>query len=101
MPSPLWTPSPDRVAATRLTAFMQAVVSRLEVPITDYAALHEFSISHPADFWRLIWEFGGVRGTMGERIVENLDRMPGAVFFPDATLNFAGNLLGTAVPRPP
>ncbi len=34
-----------------------------------------------------------MRGTMGERIVENLDRMPGAVFFPDATLNFADNLL--------
>jgi len=93
MPSPLWTPAPDRVAATRLTAFMQAVASRFEAPITDYAALYEFSISRPADFWRLIWEFGGVRGTMGEHIVENLDRMPGAVFFPDATLNFAGNLL--------
>ncbi len=92
MPSPLWTPSPDRVAATRLTAFMQAA-SRFEVPITDYSALYEFSISRPADFWRLMWEFGGVRGTMGERIVENLDRMPGAVFFPDATLNFADNLL--------
>ena len=79
-------------AATRLTAFMQAA-SRFEIPIADYSAVYEFSISRPADFWRLIWEFGGVRGTMGERIVENLDRMPGAVFFPDATLNFADNLL--------
>ena len=70
MPSPLWTPAPDRVAATRLTAFMQAVASRFGVPVTDYAALYEFSISRPADFWRLMWEFGGVRGTMGERIVE-------------------------------
>ncbi len=93
MPSPLWTPSPDRVAATRLTAFMQAAASRFEVPIADYSALYEFSIGRPEDFWKLMWEFGGVRGTMGERIVENLDRMPGAKFFPDATLNFADNLL--------
>ena len=72
---------------------MQPVASRFDVPVTDYSALYEFSISRPAEFWRLMWEFGGLRGTMGERIVENLDRMPGAVFFPDATLNFADNLL--------
>ena len=62
MPSPLWTPSPDRVAATRLTAFIQAVAARFQIPITDYAALYEFSITRPEDFWRLMWEFGAVRG---------------------------------------
>ena len=40
-----------------------------------------------------MWDFGAVRGTMGERVVSDLDRMPGAAFFPDATLNFADNLL--------
>ena len=40
-----------------------------------------------------MWEFGAVRGTMGARVVSDLDRMPGATFFPDATLNFADNLL--------
>ena len=47
-----------------------------------------------------MWDFGAVRGTMGERVVGDLDRMPGAAFFPDATLNFADNLLanrGTGV----
>ena len=72
---------------------MHAVNARFGLHVSDYAVLHEFSVSRPADFWRLMWEFGGVRGTMGQRIVENLDRMPGAVFFPDATLNFADNLL--------
>ncbi len=72
---------------------MQAVESRFDLAIADYAALYDFSVSRPEDFWRLMWDFGGVRGTMGERIVENLDRMPGATFFPDATLNFADNLL--------
>ena len=72
---------------------MHAVNARFGLDVSDYAVLHDFSVSRPADFWRLMWEFGGVRGTMGQRIVENLDRMPGAVFFPDATLNFADNLL--------
>ena len=43
MDSPLWTPSPDRVARTRMTAFMQAVQSRFGVRIGDYATLYDFS----------------------------------------------------------
>ncbi len=93
MDHPLWTPSPDRVAGSRMTAFMQAVESRFELQIADYTALYDFSVSRPEDFWRLMWDFGGVRGSMGDRVVVDLDRMPGATFFPDATLNFADNLL--------
>ena len=44
---------------------MQAVESRFDLAIADYAALYDFSISRPEDFWRLMWDFGGVRGTMG------------------------------------
>jgi acetoacetyl-CoA synthetase len=76
-----------------MTAFMQAVQSRFDVGISDYATLYDFSISRPEDFWRLMWDFGTMRGTMGERVVVDLERMPGATFFPDATLNFADNLL--------
>jgi len=93
MDSPLWTPSPERVAGTRLTAFMQFVERRCGVDAYGYPELYQFSIDRPEDFWRLMWEFGGIRGTMGERVVADLDRMPGATFFPDATLNFTENLL--------
>ena len=44
--------------------------------------------------------FTNVRGTMGERVVADLDRMPGARFFPDARLNFAENLLRRRDDRP-
>jgi acetoacetyl-CoA synthetase len=93
MDRPLWAPSAERIAATRLTAFMRLVEERHSVSIEDYAALYDFSIARPEEFWRLMWEFGGVRGTLGTRIVSDFDRMPGATFFPDATINFAANLL--------
>src|SRR5262245_42159318 len=93
MESPLWTPSAERIAGTRLTAFMRMVEERYGVSTPTYAQLYQFSIDRPEAFWRLVWEFGGVRGTMGERVAADLDRMPGARFFPDATLNFAENLL--------
>ena len=93
MDRPLWAPSAERIAGTKLTAFMRLVEERHSVSIEDYAALYDFSIARPEEFWRLMWEFGGVRGTLGSRIVCDLDRMPGARFFPDATINFAANLL--------
>ena len=40
-----------------------------------------------------MWDFGGIRGEKGSRVAADLDRMPGARFFPDATLNFAENCL--------
>ena len=91
--APLWTPSADRIAGATITRFMRAVESRFHTPVPDYPALYRFSIDQPEDFWRLMWEFGGVMGTAGSRVVDGLDRMPGATFFPDATLNFAENLL--------
>src|SRR6186997_1476986 len=93
MDRPLWAPSAERIAATRLTAFMRIVEERHSVSIENYAALYDFSIARPEEFWRLMWEFGGVRGTLGSTIVSDFDRMPGARFFPDATINFAANLL--------
>jgi acetoacetyl-CoA synthetase len=91
--TPLWVPSPERIASTRMTAFVDAVASRHGVRLDTYAALFAWSLEHRDDFWRLMWEFGGIRGTMGERVVERPERLPGARFFPDARLNFADNLL--------
>ena len=81
------------MAATRLTAFTRHLRERAGRGFADYAALHEFSIRHKAQFWEAVWEFCEVRGHRGERAVIDDDRMPGARFFPDARLNFAENVL--------
>ncbi|MEO8519885.1 MAG: acetoacetate--CoA ligase [Acidobacteriota bacterium] len=94
MPSqPLWIPSPARIAGARLTAFAGAIRDAHGLDLPDYEALWRFSVERPADFWTAVWDFCGIRGDRGERAVVDLDRMPGARFFPDATLNFAGNVL--------
>ena len=63
------------------------------IDLPDYPALYQFSIDRPADFWRAVWTFCGIRGEIGDRVVIDLEKMPGARFFPDARLNFAANLL--------
>jgi len=93
MSLPLWIPSADRIASARLTAFMRAVREATGVEASSYDDLYAFSIERPEDFWRLVWTFAGIRGEMGTRVVDDLHKMPGARFFPDARLNFADNLL--------
>ena len=88
MTGPIWTPSPERAAASRLNRFMH------QVGATDYDRLHRWSVDRPEDFWRAVWHFTGVRADRGpDRVVDHIDRMPGSRWFPGARLNFAHNLL--------
>ncbi|MCX5495941.1 acetoacetate--CoA ligase [Kaistia dalseonensis] len=90
---PLWTPSAERMARHPMTAFRAAAGIRAGRALADHDALHAWSIDDRAAFWDLVWDFCGVVGTKGERRLIDGDLMPGAQFFPDATLNFAENLL--------
>ena len=91
--SPLWTPSASRVAEAPVTAFMAEASLRAGRSLSSYAELHRWSIEERGEFWSLLWDFSGVVGDKGERLLADGDRMPGASFFPDARLNFAENQL--------
>ena len=93
--APIWQPSIQRIAGTRLTAFIAAAGRRWNRGLAgaEYSALHAWSIEHPEEFWVSVWEFGEVRGEMGATVVIEREKMPGAQWFPEARLNFAENLL--------
>lgn len=91
--NPLWNPPPERVANAKLTAFMRNSGCEPD----DYPAFHAWSVSSKEEFWSQVWDFCQVRGTKSNNsdegsLLENLD-MPGAIWFPEASLNFAENLL--------
>ncbi|MDZ4254618.1 MAG: acetoacetate--CoA ligase [Sulfuritalea sp.] len=93
--TPIWQPSAERVAGTRLTAFMAAAERRWKrrLASANYQTLHAWSIQHPEEFWVSVWEFGEVIGERGATVVVDREKMPGAQWFPEARLNFAENLL--------
>ncbi len=93
MPQPLWTPTPERIAASNLSVFSTFVSERYGVQAQSYAELHEWSCAEREQFWYAIWQFCGVIGSPGGTVLVDRDRMPGARWFPDARLNFAENLL--------
>jgi acetoacetyl-CoA synthetase len=94
---PLWKPSPARAAVTQMMDFLRRVNARHGLDLADSRALHAWSVAHPALFWDEVWDYCGVIGdkgsSTGARLLIDGERMPGAQFFPDATLNFAENLL--------
>src|SRR5690554_3616288 len=92
---PLWQPSESQIEQAQMTAFMRFVEQHSDQVSFDgsYERLHAWSVSHKEDFWQLLWRFFDVIGNAGEKVLVDGDKMPGAQWFPDATLNFAENLL--------
>ncbi|MEI8144345.1 MAG: acetoacetate--CoA ligase [Alphaproteobacteria bacterium] len=97
---PLWTPSPERIAATQMMAFAAQAGARHSISLLNSKALHSWSVQEPAAFWNMVWDFCGVIGDKGERLLVDGDKMPGARFFPDAKLNYAQNMLRKSGPTP-
>jgi len=95
MTEPIWTPSPERSAASQMEQFRLAVASRAP-QVIDTVALHAWSLEHPDDFWRRVWDLGMV-GDPGD-VVSDPPCRPGidprdVGFFPDSSFCLAEHLL--------
>jgi acetoacetyl-CoA synthetase len=91
---PIWSPNPKRVAASNMQRFLTSHAEHLES--LDYSGLYQWSLARPAQFWRAVVDFCGMRMRTRERVViENWDDMQNARWFPGATLNYAEHLLDT------
>lgn len=60
----------------------------------DHDALHAWSVADLDAFWQSIWDFFGVRSHSPHSAVLADAGMPGAVWFPGATLNWAEHAVG-------
>ncbi|MGY1807977.1 acetoacetate--CoA ligase [Blastococcus sp. SYSU D00669] len=97
----LWTPSPERVESTRLTAFTRFAAERTGRDFPDYAALWRWSTTELEEFWSAVWDFFGVQASQPPTAVLAERTMPGARWFPGARLNFAEHLLRQERPGEP
>ncbi|MBC8050240.1 MAG: acetoacetate--CoA ligase [Chitinophagales bacterium] len=89
--NPLWQPPhPERTNMARFAQGFGIVGGGEEIA----ADLHRFSLANADSFWSGLWNFCNVVGDKGpEPFIQNAKMMPGAAFFPAASLNFAENLL--------
>ncbi len=90
---PIWECSSNTRVNTNMARFQQQINSLYDQSLSNYAELHNWSINKPDAFWSQVWDFCGVTGLKGERLIEQHESMLETKFFPDARLNFAENLL--------
>ena len=96
MSEKLWSPTHETVRNSLLSQFTNEVADQGAGSFDDYDALHQWSVENPADFWAAYWDFAELKASQkGNIAVKDLDRFPGASWFPEAKLNYAENLLTT------
>ena len=91
-PQILWSPGPERVADSRMQAYMDWLASEKGLQFEDYNGLWAWSTDHLEDFWASIWEYFEIPHSEPYETVLRERVMPGAVWFPGARLNLAEQL---------
>ena len=89
----LWTPSTERAEASRMADFLRWLDRERGLTFHDYNALWEWSVSDLDGFWTAILAFFDLRIAPVPEVALAERRMPGAVWFPGARLNFAEQIL--------
>ncbi|MCU1631049.1 MAG: acetoacetate--CoA ligase [Pseudonocardia sp.] len=90
----VWEPPADARGTTEIGRFLTWVERERGLCLDDYAALHHWSVTDLDGFWSAIWEFYGVRARTPYEAVLRRREMPGAQWFPGATLNYAEHAVG-------
>ncbi|WBC14078.1 acetoacetate--CoA ligase [Micromonospora sp. WMMA1998] len=89
----LWTPPADVRERSRIGDYLRWLAEHRGLEFADYDALWRWSVTDLDGFWGSIWDYFQVvahtppTATLAERA------MPGARWFPGATLNYAENVL--------
>ena len=91
-PDELWRPTPESIRATRVAAFAGWVEERRGLSFgdpTDYDTLWRWSVDHLDQFWGDLATWTGVLPDVPDDQVLTDRGMPGAVWFPGTTINYA------------
>ncbi|MGI5245377.1 acetoacetate--CoA ligase [Dactylosporangium sp. CA-139066] len=89
----LWQPPADVLDRTRIGAFVRWLAAERGEAFEDYQALWQWSVDHPAEFWRAIWDYFEVISHVAPTATLADARMPGAKWFPGARINYAEHVL--------
>ncbi|MFF4571853.1 acetoacetate--CoA ligase [Streptomyces sp. NPDC001410] len=104
-PEPFLPPDPQAAAGSRIADFARWAARHqgtdgIQDP-TAYQALHHWSVTDLEGFWAAVWEYFDIdAATPYERVLAE-ETMPGARWFPGATLNYAHHALRNLHPDAP
>src|SRR5215207_2586265 len=89
----LWEPSPEVVERSQMTAYMRWLAAERDLDFDgDYHRLWRWSVDDLDGFWRSIWDHFEVIARDEPTAVLGSREMPGAEWFPGASLNYAEHI---------
>ncbi|MEV0002350.1 acetoacetate--CoA ligase [Micromonospora sp. NPDC050980] len=89
----LWTPPADVRERSRIGAYLRWLAEHRGLEFADYDALWQWSVTDLDGFWSSIWDYFQVLAHTPPTATLAGRSMPGARWFPGATLNYAENVL--------
>ena len=90
----LWKIDKAKLNKTNLALYSDFINQNYKInAANDFNKMWKWSIDNPEIFWKSIWEFTKVKGSLGNILFEKSDIFFKNRFFPKATLNYAENIL--------
>jgi acetoacetyl-CoA synthetase len=89
----LWKPPADVRDRSRIGDFLRWLAEHRGLNFDRYEDLWQWSVEDLAGFWSSVWDYFGVIAHTPYTEVLRHRRMPGAQWFPGATLNYAEHML--------
>jgi acetoacetyl-CoA synthetase len=96
----VWTPPADVLETSRVGHFLTWLRTERGLSFEGYADLWQWSVDELEQFWGLFTDWVGVRWHTPPSAVLADRTMPGAVWFPGGTLNWAEHALRAAADHP-
>jgi acetoacetyl-CoA synthetase len=97
-PQVLWNPSSSFKDQSNLSHYLKWLNSHKSRSFRDYDQLWQWSVDHPEDFWRSIWEYFKIESDKRPGQVLS-GKMPDARWFENAELNYTAHIFRNKSPE--
>ncbi|GAA0603925.1 acetoacetate--CoA ligase [Virgibacillus siamensis] len=88
----LWEPDEKRKEQSNIYNYMKWLEQHKGLKFNDYQSLWKWSTDELESFWESIWEYFDVQTKQPYKTVLTTHKMPGAKWFPEATINYTEHI---------
>ena len=101
MSETIWQPGADTVRRAKVTRYASWLAETRGLAFGNYDELWQWSVDNTGDFWQSIWDYFDVQSDTPASTVLADASMPGARWFPGATVNYASQVFRNSTTERP
>ncbi|MGC8619556.1 MAG: acetoacetate--CoA ligase [Thermoplasmata archaeon] len=90
----LWEPREEIIRNSNIYGYIKFLNENYNKDFRNYKELYEWSITNIENFWESVWKFTGIIYAENyKKVIDDINKFPGAKWFLGSKLNFAQNML--------